>query len=169
MQISDLIGQYNNSLNAGSRIAGGTKGVSQVADTMNKLSAGQLFEGTVTGMKGSEVRLSLSNGQAINARLAGDVNLIEGESVFFEVKSNDGGTVNIRPVSMGTMNNPTLLTALDAAGLPVTEDSLSMVNAMMSEQLPIDSKALSNMAKMHNMYPNADISTLVTMTKLGMD
>lgn len=169
MQIADLIGQYNNSLNAGSRIANGTKGLGQVADTMNKLSAGQLFEGTVTGMKGGEVRLSLSNGQAINARLAGDVNLIEGESVFFEVKSNDGGTINIRPVSMGTMNNPTLLSALDAAGLPVTEDSLSMVNAMMSEQMPIDSKALFHMAKLQNMYPNTDVSTLVTMTKLGID
>lgn len=169
MQISDLIGQYNNSMNAGSRIAGGVKGMSQVADTVNKLSAGQLFEGTVTGTKGGNVTLSLSNGQAINARLAGDVNLIEGESVFFEVKSNDGNTINICPVSMGTMNNPTLLSALDAANLPVSENSLNMVTAMMSEQMSIDSKALGDMAKLMNAYPNTDVSTLATMTRLDMD
>ncbi len=169
MQISDLIGQYNNSLNAGSRIANGTRGMNQVSDTMNKLGTGQLFEGTVTGTKAGQVTLTLGNGQAINARLAGDVNLIEGESVFFEVKSNDGNTINIRPVSMGTMNNPTLLTALDSANLPVTEDSLNMVKTMMSEQMPIDAGSLANMAKLKNLYPDTDIATLVTMKKLDME
>ncbi len=169
MQISDLLGQYHNSLNAGSKIANGTRGVGQVADTVNKLGTGQLFEGTVTGMKGEQVTLSLSNGQSINARLAGDVGLIKGESVFFEVKSNDGNVINIRPVSMGTMNNPTLLSALDAAGLPVSEDSLSMVKEMMSEQMPIDAQALSNMAKLQSRYPDTDVATLVTMKKLGME
>ncbi len=169
MQISDLLGQYHNSLNAGSKIANGTRGVGQVADTVGKLSSGQLFEGTVTGMKGEQVTLSLSNGQSINARLAGDVGLIKGESVFFEVKSNDGNVINIRPVSMGTMNNPTLLSALDAAGLPVSENSLNMVKSMMSEQMPIDARALSDMAKLLGQHPDTDVATLVTMKKLGME
>ena len=145
IQISDLMNQYQNSLAAGSEISTKTKGVEQLVKTVSSLTSGQVFEGTVNQIKNGQVILGLSSGQNIMARLDKGVTLNVGESVFFQVKSNDGNLVQIKPISIGTANNPTLLNALDAGGIPVNEKTLNMANAMMQQQMPIDARSLGDM------------------------
>ncbi|MCR5641643.1 MAG: flagellar hook-length control protein FliK [Lachnospiraceae bacterium] len=168
MQISDLVNQYQNSLAAGSEISTKTKGVEQLVSTVSKLEEGQVFEGTVNSIKNGTVILGLSSGQNITARLDKGVQLLQGQSVFFQVKSNEGGVISIKPISIGTANNPTLLNALDAANLPVNEKTLNMVNAMMKEQMPIDAKSITEMSRQISMHPNADVQTVVSLHKLGI-
>jgi hypothetical protein len=52
--------------------------------------------------------------------------------------------------------------------VPVTERNLAMVDAMMKEQMPIDKQSLMNMARIANMNPGVDVTTVVNMTKLGI-
>ncbi|MCR4674448.1 MAG: flagellar hook-length control protein FliK [Lachnospiraceae bacterium] len=167
MQVSDLVNQYQANLSNGGEVSAKTKtkGVEQLVSTLSKLQKGQVFEGTVNSIKGNQVILGLSSGQNITARLDGSVSLKIGESVFFQVKSNEDNTIQIKPVSIGSMNNPTLLNALDAAGMAVTEDSINMVNTMMKEQMPIDAKSLSEMARRTASNPGANVSTIVVMAK----
>lgn len=169
MQISDLVNQYNNNLATGNEISTKSQGVEQLVSTVSKLTAGQVFEGTVNSVKGNTVILGLSSGQNITATLAKDILLEQGQSVFFQVKSNDGQTIQIKPVSNNAMNNPTLLNALDSANLAVNERNVNMVNNMMREQLPIDANSLNNMARLVNSNNNINVSTIIQMTKLGMD
>lgn len=169
MQISDIVNQYNNNLATGGEISTKSQGVEQLVSTVQKLTAGQVFEGTVNSVKGNTVILGLSSGQNITATLAKDILLEQGQSVFFQVKSNDGQTIQIKPVSNNAMNNPTLLNALDSANLAVNERNVNMVNNMMREQMPIDTNSLNNMARLVNMNNNIDVSTIIQMTKLGMD
>lgn len=169
MQVRDLVSQYYNNLSAGSDVSTKTKGVEQLTSTVNSLQKGQIFEGTIVGVKGSQVTLGLSNGQTISARLDKGVSLTQGQSVFFEVKSSDAETIQIRPVSIGgTMNNPTLMNALSSAGLPMTELNLNLVNSMMQQQLPIDANSLNQMAHLLSAHPGADPRTLVSLTKNGL-
>lgn len=169
MQVRDLVSQYYNNLSAGSDVSTKTKGVEQLTSTVNSLQKGQIFEGTIVGVKGSQVTLGLSNGQTISARLDKGVSLTQGQSVFFEVKSSDAETIQIRPVSIGgTMNNPTLMNALSSAGLPMTEPNLNLVNSMMQQQLPIDANSLNQMAHLLSAHPGADPKTLVSLTKNGL-
>lgn len=169
MQISDLVNQYNNNLATGGEISTKAQGVEQLVSTVQKLTAGQVFEGTVNYIKGNTVVLGLSSGQNLTATIARDILLEPGQSVFFQVKSNDGQTIQIKPVSNSAMNNPTLLKALDSANLSVNERNVNMVNNMMHEQLPIDSVSLNNMAKVVSSNPNINVSTIVQMTKLGIE
>ena len=168
MQISDLVNQYSNSLAAGSEISTKTKGVEQLTKTVSALQEGQVFEGTVNSIKNGTVVLGLSSGQNITACLDKGVQLLQGQSVFFQVKSNEGGLIQIKPISIGSANNPTLLQALDAANLPVNEKTLNMVNAMMKEQMPIDSKSLADMSRQVALHPGADVHTVVSLQKLGI-
>ena len=169
MQVKDLVNQYYNNLSAGSTVATKTKGVEQLVSTVSDLQKGQVFEGTITSVKGSNVTLSLSNGQSIAARLDGSVSLSEGESVFFQVRESDGNQVRISPVSIGgTMNNPTLLDALNSAGIPVNERSLNLVNSMMQESMPINAENLSDMNRLLSAHPSADPKTIVTLMKNGL-
>lgn len=86
----------------------------------------------------------------------------------FQVKSNDGTTVEIRPYTNGNLNNPTLLKALDAAGIPAEPRMIDMVNSMMEEQMSIGRESLMDMARSISAYPDADIKSLVLMHKLDI-
>ncbi len=167
MQVSDLVNQYQANLSSGGEVSAKTKtkGVEQLVSTVSKLQKGQVFEGTVNSIKGNQVILGLSSGQNITARMDGSISLKVGESVFFQVKSNEDNTIQIKPVSIGSMNNPTLLNALDAAGMAVTEDNLNMVNTMMKEQMPIDAKSLLEMSRKVASMPGANVSSVVVMAK----
>ena len=167
MQINDLVNQYQANLSSGPDMTGKTKskGTEQLTKTLSNLQKGQIFEGTVNSIKGNQVILGLSSGQNITARLDKGVGLSIGESVFFQVKSNDESLIQIKPVSIGALNNPTILDALSAAGLPVTEDNVNMVNTMMKEHMPIDAKSIGEMAHRAATMPGSDVSTIVTMMK----
>lgn len=148
----------------------GAKGVERLVSSLSSLSKGMIFEGTVNSVKGGQVRLALSNGQQITARLAGKFTFQQGQSVFFQVKSNDGYSVEIKPYTIdGTGANLTLMDALKAAGLAVDGTNLSMVNKMMEEQLPIDKASLNQMYQLAQANPDINITTLVEMKKLGFE
>jgi flagellar hook-length control protein FliK len=169
MQISDLMGQYNQGTASGTEKLTGTKGVENLVSSLRSLTKGNIFEGTVSSMKNGRVTLSLSSGQQIMARMDGKVSLSVGQSMFFQVKSNDGSQIAIRPFLMdGTGGNYALMQALSAAGLPAESKYLSMVNRMMEEQMPIDRSSLQQMARTVNLNSEIDVQTLVQLKKLGI-
>jgi hypothetical protein len=169
MQISDLLGQYGNNIAAGSQVSTKVKGVEQLVETVKQLKTGSVFEGTVNFIKGNQVILGLSSGQNITARLDKGVTLEKGQSVFFQVKSNDGESIQIKPMSQnGVFSNPTLTSALDAASLPVNERNINMVNAMMKQQMPIDAKSLQDMSRTIASTGGTDPASAVEMTKLNI-
>lgn len=169
MQISDMLGQYNRNVTAGSENLTGVKGVEQLVSSLKELKVGNVFEGTVNAMKNGQVTLGLSNGQTILARLDGKLSLTVGESMFFQVKMNDGTQIAIRPFSgTGNAANPTLLNALFAVGLPANEKNLNMVDAMMREQMSIDKQSLNEMMKAVLSNEKVPVATIVQMTKLHL-
>ena len=169
MNISTLVGQYNQATAAGSEKITGTKGVENLVSSLKSLTKGNIFEGTVSSMKNGRVTLALAGGSQISARVDGKVSLSVGQSMFFQVKSNDGTQIAIRPfVVDGNGVNYTLMQALSAAGLPTQSKYLSMVNRMMQEQMPIDKNSLQQMARLVNANGTIDVQTLVQMNKLGI-
>lgn len=169
MQISDLVRQYNSAVSNGEPMTG-KMGVEKLVSALSELSQGNIFEGTINSVKGNVVRLGLSNGQQITARLDGKVSLTEGQSMFFQVKSNDGNYVQIRPFTVdGAGANLTLLDALKSANLPTDTANLSMVNQMMQQQMSIDKGSLNQMYHLLQANPQVNVSTIVQMVKLGID
>lgn len=169
MHISDMLGQYNRNISSGTEELKAASGMQKVVSTLEELSSGSVFEGTVSSVKNGKVTLALSDGQTITARLSGKVPLSQGTPMFFQVKSNDGATIEIKPYTgADSGGNPILTNALTEGTVPVTERNLAMVDAMMKEQMPIDKQSLLNMARIANMNPGVDITTVVNMTKLGI-
>lgn len=179
MHISDMVRAFSSNQTVDNKVPKGTRGTngssnaeraqaSSSSQGLSSLTKGETFEGNVSKVDGDKVTLSLSNGETVTAKLADKVPIKEGESVFFQVKSNDGNVVNIRPVSIGAMQNPILLSALSAAGLSASERNVSMVHNMMQEQMPVNTASLSDMARTVAMHPGTDVSTLVTMQKVGL-
>lgn len=169
MHISDMLKEYNRNVSNGTEELRSAQGTQKLVQTVGELSAGSVFEGTVNAVKGGKVTLALGNGQVLTARLEGKVDMKPGTAMFFQVKSNDGLTVSIRPYSgLGNASNPILLGALTAAQVPVTERALTMVDAMMQENMSVDRQSILDMIKILNANPGANVQTIVQMTKLGL-
>ncbi len=176
MSFVDSVQQYQNSVSSGSQNLGSVRdsgsvrdpgAVRQVSAQTQGLTPGKVFEGTVTDIKNGQVTIGLNDGQTISARMDAGVSLEKGQPMIFEVKSNNGEQIAIRPVSLESAQNPTLLKALEAAGIKVNERNISMVNQMMAQQLPINRQSLLQMMRTLSAFPKADIQTLVQMQKLG--
>lgn len=169
MQISDLVGQYSRNVANGTEELHGAQSVQKLVSTIGDLSAGSIFEGTINSVRGGKVTLALGNGQTITARLDGKMDLQQGSSMFFQVRANDGQTIAIRPYTeLGNVSNPILLNALSAAQVPATDRTLVMVDTMMQEQMSIGRQSILDMAKLVGANPDANVQTIVQMTKLGL-
>ena len=169
MQISDLVGQYSRNVANGTEELHGAQSVQKLVSTIGDLSAGSIFEGTINSVHGGKVTLALGNGQTITARLDGKMDLQQGSSMFFQVRAKDGQTIAIRPYTeLGNVSNPILLNALSAAQVPATDRTLVMVDTMMQEQMSIGRQSILDMAKLVGANPDANVQTIVQMTKLGL-
>lgn len=169
MQISDLVGQYSRNVANGTEELHGAQSVQKLVSTIGDLSAGSIFEGTINSVRGGKVTLALGNGQTITARLDGKMDLQQGSSMFFQVRANDGQTIAIRLYTeLGNVSNPILLNALSAAQVPATDRTLVMVDTMMQEQMSIGRQSILDMAKLVGANPDANVQTIVQMTKLGL-
>ena len=169
MQISDLVGQYSRNVANGTEELHGAQSVQKLVSTIGDLAAGSIFEGTINSVHGGKVTLALGNGQTITARLDGKMDLQQGSSMFFQVRANDGQTIAIRPYTeLGNVSNPILLNALSAAQVPATDRTLVMVDTMMQEQMSIGRQSILDMAKLVGANPDANVQTIVQMTKLGL-
>lgn len=168
MQITDMLNQYNRNIASGTEISSGTQGVKQIVSSLQEMSVGNVFEGSVTHMENGSVTLGLPDGKSIQARLDAGVSVREGESMFFQVRSNNGAQIAIRPFSHEAGANPALLNALKAANLPVSGKTITMVNTMMEQSMSIDKQSLAHMARLMAGSKGMDVATMVQMEKLGI-
>ena len=169
MQIRDMLGQYSQNVKNGTEELMSAQGTQKLVSSMQELEPGSTFEGTVNSVKNGKVVLALGNGQTITARLDGKVSIQPGESMFFQVRSNYGTTIALRPyVQAGNINNPILLNALTAAGVPATERNITMVDSMMKEQMSISRQSILDMGRVVGSNPNVNVNTAVLMTKIGL-
>lgn len=170
MNINTGFNPYNSNYVNNADLTKMSQSQSLTGSPQDSLKEGEIFEGSVNSIDNGKVTIGLANGQTMTARLDSGVSLLEGQSVFFQVKSNDGNLIQIRPVSLGSLDaNPTLLKALDMANIAATERTINMVNSMMQNSLSIspESLAVMNRAMINN--PGVDPQTLVTMSKYGME
>ena len=170
MSIIEGINQYQNNT------ASNTQTMNVVKDTIRPTSAylqeltpGKVFEGTVLDIKNGQVTIGLNDGQTITARMENGVQLEKGMPMLFEVRANSGEQIAIHPVNWESAQNPTLLKALEAAGLKVTQQNLFMVSEMMKEQMPIDKSSLLQMSRLISRFPETEVQTLLQMQKAGIE
>lgn len=172
MQIADFLGQYQAMLDnaVSSQAPVRTEGTIEqnLMSTITQLQAGMVFEGSINSISGSKVLLGLGNGQTIAARLEGSMDLMLGQSVFFQVKSNNGKTIEIKPYVDSSNFNPAIQKALNAAGMEMTKDTLDMVNHMMEQGMPIDKNSLASMYHTLLQNPGIPMQTAMEMSKLGI-
>lgn len=134
---------------------------------ITQLTKGDVFKGEITNMTGRMVTVSLGNGQVLSATLMENVPINIGNSLYFEVKENDGERITIRPLldEKFSPQNQTIEKSLQSAGLQVNEKNMAVVKELMDASMPIDRGSIMKILQQLVNYPKASISTIVSMVR----
>ncbi len=167
MQITDLLNNYIANTSAGKTMADMGQSVpARLNSTLfDMLPKGSIFEGSVLSVNGENVTIGLTNGSSLLARLDAGVNIEKGQSVFFQVKANDGHTIALKSISSEVGSNPIVQGALNNAGVRVSGESILMIDSMMRNGMSVNSESVLNMNRQVVAHPDINPQTIVEMNK----
>lgn len=132
------------------------------------LQPGQQFRGTVVAVDGDYVSIRTQDDQVFRARLENGVNLTNGMSLRFEVKGIQNGQISLTPLYSNLDQASSVYKALQMAELPVSENSVQMVNEMMNQGMSIDKQSLQNMFHLTGQFDTTNAATIVQMKQLQL-
>ena len=141
--------------------------VANVNRQIRSLVPGQTIHGEIVGRNGSEVQIRVSNDVVIQARVDQNMNLEVGKSMTFEVRNN-GRALTLSPLFTNISADVNVMKAIDMSGLPFNETTVAMTSQMMEAGLPVDKNSMLQMYREISSYPQAEISDVVNLHKLGL-
>lgn len=169
MHIQDFVGKFNGNILNNKNLDKSEINTKNISADDTILSNGEIFEGSIKEIKGNKVTIVLSDGKSMVARLEADINLSEGSSFFFQVKSNDGKTIEIVPFENSKTNNPIIQNVISEAGLILNDRNIDLVNTLMQRGLSIGNDNLIRFGRILAKNPDVDVNTLVKMDEFNID
>ena len=130
-----------------------------------QMQPGSTFNGDIIDVRGHAIRILLGNDKTLDASTSDSKNLNIGDHITFNVASNDGKTVIIKPIKVNNFNTNVLLKALEAAEVPANERNIKVVKAMMQNEMSIDKNSLSEMIKKVDSMEAEEPSDVVMMER----
>ena len=132
------------------------------------LSAGDTIKGQLVSKDGNTIELLLGDNARLTTMLEQDMNLSLGQLMSFEVKSNQGGQLTLRPLFANMSNSTTIMSALDAAGIAASDSAVEMVDTLMQNGMPVNKEMLHTINRDLSMYPDADVKDIVMLHKMDI-
>lgn len=139
----------------------------QLNRQIRSLVPGQTISGEIVSRNGGEVQIRLSEDMVLNARVDRNLNIEVGKNMTFEVKNN-GSSLMLSPLFTNVATDINVLKALDMAGLPVNQTSISMTEQLMKAGLPVNKSTLQQLYREINSFSQGEISDVINLHKLQL-
>lgn len=156
----------NGSISDANQLQG--EAVKQLLSQINELLPGQIIEGKLLETDGSNAKLLINNNLILNTQIQSDANLSAGQKFSFEIQSNNGKQIQLRPLHTNISADSTAVKALESASVKVSEETIKMVDTLMKEGMPINKDVLNSINRDLSSYPNADVESIVLLNKFNM-
>lgn len=168
MRLSSLFVQGNqaNIAVTGKEADALAEGLKNGMKEMSGKMPGQTVSGEIVGKNGNDLLISIGKNQLLRAKLDGGMQVELGGQMSFAIKAMAGSKVILSPLFANTANDANASKALQMAGLPETETTVKMVQIMMQEGMSIDKNSLHQMMRTVNLFPDADMETMVQLSRL---
>lgn len=134
---------------------------------LRSLAPGQTLRGEIVSRNGGEIQIRISDDMVLNARVDQSIHLDIGQNVTFEVKSN-GSALSLSPLFTNISADVNVLKALEMAGLPVNETSVSMTKQLMEAGLPVNRNSLQQIYREINSFPEYEVSDVINLHRLQL-
>lgn len=138
----------------------------RILSDMRSMVPGQTIQGEIVSRNGNSVQIALAGDLLVNARLDQNVSVLPGQSMCFEIMTNNGAMLSLSPLYANMANGETIQRALNEAGLMQTKENMQMVSLMMEEGMPINRDSILNMSRLLAEYPDQDPLSMIQMTRL---
>lgn len=132
-------------------------------EMMKQMSVGSVITGEIVKIEGNEVSISLGNNAMLSAKMSQGMNLILGQLLAFEVGKNTSSQMALRPLYMNMEQNPTIVKALNAANMQITQDTMQMVDQLMKNGMQINKESLNQVYQLINDHWDVNPNTLMQM------
>ncbi len=144
-----------------------TKAAHSTSTAKPDLKEGQQLKGIVLDLRYDEVKLQLEPGkQIVTARLSGEVPLAIGDEAKFQVTEDSSSRLLLKYLPEDTAPTAsTILKALTASGLPLTDRNKEILSELLKYRMPIDKQTLQTLIKAAVSNRNASPQSLVLMQK----
>ena len=133
-----------------------------------QMQPGSTFSGDIIDVRGNAIKILLGDEKTLDATTADSKNLNIGDHITFNVSSNDGKTVMIKPIKINNFNTNVLLKALEAAEVPTNDRNIKVVKTMMQNEMSIDKQSLSEMIKKVDTLEAEEPQDVVMMERHGI-
>ena len=134
---------------------------------IRSLVPGQTLRGEIVSRNGGEIQIRISEDMVLNAKVDQSIHLDIGQNVTFEVKSN-GAALSLSPLFTNISADVNVLKALEMAGLPVNETSVSMTKQLMEAGLPVNRSSLQQIYREINSFPEYEASDVINLHRLQL-
>ena len=171
MRLSSLFTQGNQQIQENSRdmsFSALEKGLRNGMKVMEGKMPGQSVTGEVIDADGQDILLAIGKNQLLRARLSLAMDLEVGQQLTFGIKFIGDTKVVLSPLFENMSSGSGAAKALEMAGLPVNEETMKMVEVMMKEGMKLDPDSLFSMYRTVNAHIDADITSLVQLTRMGL-
>ncbi len=177
LNLSNLFSYHNNSTNAETKGSGAVVHTDtseaarnyRMASQVLSLTAGSNITGEVVSVNGKEIQIALGNDMVLSARMEKNMDIVLGQLLTFEVQSAGADQIALRPLLTNMATDQTMLKALTAASLPITDQTTGMVSNMMQEGMSIDKNTLLSMYRQILDNPEVAGETIVLMNRLHLE
>ncbi len=140
----------------------------KILNTVLSLKAGDSLQGELVSVNGKDISLLLGNTILLSAKMEKELPLIPGQKMSFVVNSNQNGKLSLKPLFANTGMEQNAMKALDAAGIPVTDKTLALVEEMMHQGMSVNKQSLTTAYRQLGMYPQAPVTDLVMLQKMDI-
>ena len=134
------------------------------------LDSGDVFTGEITNITNNEITIALSDSANVTALLSDALSYNIGDVASFAIKDNSGERIILKsldnPGMKNLMNDQTIRSVLQNAGLSMNETTVSLVHNLMKQGQPIDAATLNNYVKLLDSVPDASPEDVVLMTRM---
>ena len=139
---------------------------------LQNMRKGEVFTGKILDIKQDQVTLLIKGDAQVTATLSDAFSYNIGDFASFSVKDNSSGMIILKSINSenlkNLMNDRTIGRVITAAGLSVNDATVSLVNNLMKQGMPIDSNTLGHFAKLLESVPNGTPEDVVFLAKMGM-
>ncbi len=132
------------------------------------LNPGDIFSGEVMDIKNQEVTLRLFGGEQMHARLGEQMPVNIGDQLMFMVREASAEQLLLKVMPNQEQNQMSFIAerALTANGFSLSEKNGNIAMALMDAGEPLDKSNIMKLLQQSYKFPDAKLSTLVSMNKL---
>ena len=119
-------------------------GAARLQELLSGLQSGQTLHARILSLETDEAgnryaRMDLGENLSVTARCNGNLSLLEGSLLSFQVSKSGEGKISLHPLYQNTAAlDQVVAKALQNAGMSTEEANVQMVRDMMEKGLPID-------------------------------